>query len=95
MLIAVVPSGGMAQSTGAPVASGSAATVYNVQAGGGAVSVVGSFTIYNISTTESVAAGALAVLQPAEGGHYYAAAWSGQANAPPVHGYLNPGHRNF
>jgi hypothetical protein len=95
MYVAIVPSGGISQSSGAPTASGSAATVYRIDPGG-TVKALGSFTLYNVSTQEAVPQSALATLDVSEGGKFYARSWDGQAKpAAVVHGPTSPGHRGF
>ena len=97
MLLAITPSGGIAQSTGAPVAAGSTAVAWKMDPGGGIVSM-GSVTIYNVSTAEAVPGSVLATLSLSPNNRYYASTWSGQASPASVlvpaafqQGFANPG----
>jgi hypothetical protein len=95
MLLAIVPTGGIAQSTGAPTVSGTAATIYRVDPGG-TIAQVNSAVLYNVSTAEAVPAGALATVGLSENGHYYVQTWAAQASPGSViHAAGTPYHRGF
>lgn len=96
MLMAIVPSGGISQSSGAPVAAGSTTTLFIVGVQGDTIAAAGLVTLYNISTLESVPANALALVQQTENGHYYCSRWAGQVSpAAIVHASGSPNHKGF
>lgn len=79
MLLATVPSGGIAQVTAgsAPNAAGSTATLYRMDPGG-TITQLAAVTLYNVSTAEAVPASALATVVQTPGGHYVCLTWAGQ-----------------
>lgn len=87
-IVCIIGTNGIAQPStgGAPVQSGDpAVTAYQIDEAGN-VRSLGGVVPYNISTSESVPAGALATLGRSVNGRFYCKTWSTQTNP----GAVNP-----